>query len=131
MNTVVEMSLFDIAGQEMYRKQVPAYLEGLNGFLLVYDISNKTTFETCKRWLDLCRKAKPNCPGFLVANKVDLADKAEITDSQAEIFCRTNNLRLFKASALRGVGIHEPIDEMAKAHVESYNERCRSLSASK
>ena len=130
-NTTVEMSIFDIGGQDLYRRQVPAYLEGSNAFLLVYDVSNKTTFETAKRWVDLCRKAKPNCQGYLVANKIDLIDKAEVSDSQAEIFCRTNGLRMFKTSALRGVGIQEALEEVAKAHVEAYNERCRQLAIAK
>mmetsp|Transcript_26364 Transcript_26364/g.30533 ORF Transcript_26364/g.30533 Transcript_26364/m.30533 type:complete len:107 (-) Transcript_26364:41-361(-) len=102
-------------------------MDGASAFLLLYDVSNKATFETCKKWVERARKQNKTLPGILVANKVDLMDKAETTDSQGEIFARANQLRFFKSSALRGVGISEPIEELAKLHVQNYNERCRAL----
>jgi transport family protein 27 len=127
MATTVEMSVFDVGGHDLYRPQAPEYIVGLTAFILVYDVANKATFETCKRWVEICRKANPNCIGYLVANKIDLADKAEVTDNQGEVFARGNNMRLFKASSLRGVGINEPIDELARQHIENFNDRCRLL----
>jgi transport family protein 27 len=131
MNTVVEVFLFDVAGQKLYEHMVPQFLEGLSGFILMYDVSNKTTFETCKKWVERARKQDKQLKGFLIANKIDLMDKAEVTDSQGEIFARANNLRFFKSSALRGVGIAEPIEEFAKQLVMDYNDRCRLLSGLK
>ena len=130
-STSVEVFLFDIAGQKAYESMVPAYMENLTAFILMYDCSNKTTFETCKKWIDRTRKTNKTLPGLLVANKVDLMDKAEVTDSQGEQFARANNLRFFKCSALRGVGINEPIEELAKAHVQNYNDRSRIIAALK
>lgn len=127
MNTTIEVYLYDIAGQKMYEHMAPQYLDGANAFLLVYDVSNKTTFETCKKWIERARKTNKSLTGFLVANKVDLMDKAEVTDSQGELFARGNNLRFFKSSALRGVGVSEPIEELAKIFVQEYNDRCRGL----
>jgi intraflagellar transport protein 27 len=131
LNTTVEVFLYDVAGQKAYEHLCAQYLEGATAFLLVYDVSNKTTFETCKKWVDRARRANKSILGFLVANKVDLMDKAEVTDSQGEIFARANNLRFFKSSALRGVGIAEPLEELAKLQVEAYNERCRALASIK
>ena len=128
MSTSVEVFLFDIGGQEAYRRLAPQYVEGAAAFILMYDVSNKATFETCKKWIDVCRKYNKNLPGLLLANKVDLTDKAEVTDSQGEIFSRANQLRFYKSSALRGVGITEPVEELAKLHVDNFNERCRTLS---
>eukprot|EP00758_Cryptobia_borreli_P009092 Tbor_TRINITY_DN5446_c0_g1::TRINITY_DN5446_c0_g1_i1::g.25326::m.25326 len=100
MSTQVDMTIIDLAGQELYRKQAPLYLDGISAFLLVYDISNKTTFETCKKWVEMCRKANKDSIGFLIANKTDMSNKTEVSDSQAEIFCRSNNLTLYKASIM-------------------------------
>lgn len=127
VNTTVEVFLYDIAGQKAYEQMNAQYMDGASAFLLLYDVSNKTTFETCKKWVERARKQNKMLPGILVANKVDLMDKAETTDSQGEIFARANQLRFFKSSALRGVGISEPIEELAKLHVQNYNERCRAL----
>lgn len=131
MNTTVEVFLYDIAGQKAYEQICSQYMDGASSFLLVYDVANKATFETCKKWIERARKVNKQLTGILVANKVDLMDKAEVTDSQGEIFARANNLRFFKSSALRGVGISEPIEELAKLHVQNYNERCRALATLK
>lgn len=131
MNTTVEFFLFDIGGQEAYRSMVPGYLEGIAAFALFYDISNKSTLETCKKWITMCREENKNLPGILVGNKIDLMDKAELTDSQGELFARNNNLHFFKSSALRGVGIAEPLDFLAKMYVQQYNDRARVLQGMK
>ena len=132
LNTTVEVFLLDVAGQKAYEQSAPQYLnESISAFILIYDCSNKTTFETCKKWVERARRHNKNLVGFLVANKVDLMDKAEVTDSQGEIFARANQMRFFKSSALRGVGVSDPVEELAKGHVQSYNERCRALQSMK
>ena len=123
MNTTVEFFLFD--------NMVPSYVEGISAFVLFYDVSNKTTLETCKKWIPLCREENKNLPGLLVANKIDLMDKAELTDSQGESFARNQNLTFFKSSALRGVGINEPLEHLAKLYVQQYNDRARMLQGMK
>lgn len=130
-DSLVEVYLYDVAGQKVYETSAASYMEGASAFILVYDVSNKATFETCKKWVERARKQNKSLTGFLVANKVDLMDKAEVTDSQGEIFARTNNLRFFKCSALRGVGIQEPIEELAKMHLRNFEIRCSELSSMK
>ncbi len=126
--TTVEVYLLDVAGQKAYEQSAGQYLnESISAFILIYDCSNKTTFETCKKWVERSRRHNKNLTGFLVANKVDLMDKAEVTDSQGEIFARANQMRFFKSSALRGVGVLEPVEELAKIFAQHYNERCRLL----
>eukprot|EP00796_Vickermania_ingenoplastis_P000914 gene914-541_t len=121
--TTVELSLFDVAGQKLYDTMTQTYLDHVSAFILVYDISNKTTFETCKRWVTKARNSKKDMMGFLIANKMDLADKAEVTDSQGEIFAKANQLKFFKCSALRGTGINEPIEDLARMFADGYKKR--------
>lgn len=125
--TTVEVFFIDIGGQPMYVHTAETYLDGIAGFILVYDVSNKTTFETAKKWVDMCRKASKVMPGVLVANKMDLREKAEVTASQGEIFSRANQLKYFEASALRGSGLMEPVEELVKQFVQQYDDRARML----
>lgn len=127
----VEVSLLDVAGQRLYDRMTSHYLETVSAFILVYDVSNKTTFELCRKWVTKARAAKKDMTGFLVANKIDLADKAEVTDNQAEVFARANQLTFFKCSALRGTGISEPVEELARNTLQSYQKRVASLMAKK
>lgn len=125
--TTVELSLFDVAGNKVYESMSSTYLSNVSAFLLVYDVANKTTFETCKRWVTKAREVKKDMMGFLLANKMDMAENAEVTDSQGEIFAANNQMRFFKCSALRGTGINEPIEDLARLFAESYKERVALL----
>lgn len=121
--TTVELSLFDVAGSKVYDTMAGTYLNNVSAFILVYDVANRTTFETCKRWVAKAREAKKDMMGFLLANKIDLSEKAEVTDSQGEIFAKNNQMKFYKCSALRGTGIIEPIEDIARMFAEGYKKR--------
>ncbi|EPY33259.1 Rab family, other [Strigomonas culicis] len=125
----VEVTLLDVGGQKLYDRMVPAYLDGIAAFFLVYDVSNKSTFEMCKKWLTKVTTARKDAIGYLIANKMDLADKCEVTDSQGEVFARHNNLKFVKCSALRATGINEPLEEISRTYLEMYKRRVSQLKA--
>lgn len=127
-DSTVEVSLLDVAGQRLYDRMTSHYLENVSAFILVYDVSNKATFESCRKWVAKARTAKKDMIGFLVANKMDLADKAEVTDNQAEVFARANQLTFFKCSALRGTGTVEPVERLSRMFLEEYQKRLAQLS---
>lgn len=131
--TTVEMTLFDIGGQEIYKRNVEQYVDGANAFVLVYDISNKVTFEALGTWVDRIRKmpGNKNLQGALVANKQDFREKSEVSQAQGEIFARNHKLAFFEASALRGTGLMEPFEHLAKLFARSYEERANIAGALK
>ena len=55
----IEAQVWDTAGQERYRAITAAYYRGAVGALLVYDITQRESFENCERWL----KVAPTSPG--------------------------------------------------------------------
>lgn len=125
--TSVELSLLDVAGNKVYDSMVQTYLDKVSAFILLYDVANKTTFETCKRWVTKARASKKDMMGFILANKMDLVDKAEVTDSQGEIFAKANQMKYYKCSALRGTGINEPIEALARMFAEGYKKRVSQM----
>ena len=54
-----------------------SYYRGTDGCLLVFDITDRASFEALPRWLDEARtnSANPDLSVMLIANKADLADK--------------------------------------------------------
>jgi len=47
----VRLQLWDTAGQERFRSMAPMYYRGANAALLLYDITNASTFEDIRGWL--------------------------------------------------------------------------------
>ena len=89
---------------------------------MVYDITNKETFEHLRFWLkELQTHAGPNTVIALVGNKVDVLftdpGKREVQKEQATQFARANHL-LFKeeSSALADVNIKEVIEDLIESN---------------
>ncbi|KAJ8483297.1 hypothetical protein ONZ51_g4798 [Trametes cubensis] len=50
--TKVRLQLWDTAGQERFRSMAPMYYRGANAALLLYDITNASSFEDVRGWLE-------------------------------------------------------------------------------
>lgn len=76
----IKLQCWDTAGTEYFRSITRSYYRGAAGALLVYDVTNRASFEHVEDWLkDVREHADPNLTAILVANKLDLvADEDEI-----------------------------------------------------
>eukprot|EP01084_Bolivina_argentea_P304580 526055_1 len=50
-NYLVEFEIWDTAGQEKYRTLAPLYYRGASAALVVYDITNRESFENARKWI--------------------------------------------------------------------------------
>ena len=105
----INIKVWDTAGQECFRNIQKIYYHNTEGVLLVFDLTNKKTFEQLNYWIS---SIKAECPGdvavCLVGNKADLIDKIEVNDIEIEDFCKNNNnLKYFCSSAVNGKNIKE------------------------
>jgi len=72
-DTVSELSHYLQAGQESFRSITRSYYRGSIGALLVYDVTNRTSFENLVRWLEEMKEnAYSKMAIILVGNKIDL-----------------------------------------------------------
>jgi len=56
-NYVVELYLFDCAGQDIYQSLIPKYMEEVSMIALVYDVTQQLSFDACSTWLNIVRSA--------------------------------------------------------------------------
>lgn len=72
----VKAQLWDTAGQEKYRAITVAHYRKALGCLIVYDITNRKTFQNLKYWLTtLLDSAEQEICIMLVGNKLDLVEE--------------------------------------------------------
>lgn len=123
-DTAVSMQVWDTAGQEIYRALVPIYLRDAHAAIIVYDITDKQSFNSLPEWMDtLYGIFPPNSPVFFVANKTDLSKDRIIDDEQGREFAKKHNGQFFTASALSGDGIENIFYAVAEALLKTdYNE---------
>nr|CAD7409460.1 unnamed protein product [Timema poppensis] len=87
----VKLQIWDTAGQERFRSVTRSYYRGAAGALLVYDITNRESFNALSNWLSDARTlASPNIIILLVGNKKDLDATREVTFLEASRFAQEN-----------------------------------------
>mmetsp|Transcript_1183 Transcript_1183/g.3318 ORF Transcript_1183/g.3318 Transcript_1183/m.3318 type:complete len:87 (-) Transcript_1183:507-767(-) len=78
-NATVKFEIWDTAGQERYRSLAPMYYRGAAAAVVVYDITNKESFNGAKSWVkELQRRGDPNVVIALAGNKSDLQNKRKV-----------------------------------------------------
>ena len=108
----VEVELVDTAGEDGFG--LPTTQE-THGALLVYDISNSSSFDKIKPMPDsLCQCLPPGAVLALVGNKSDLISMRQVLKSDAAKFAKKNNLTLFEVSAKTGKKVEEMFEECIK-----------------
>ena len=111
--------IFDTAGQERYRSFSNSTIRISDGFVVVFAIDDKNSFECVNNWInsieqnsDIHRKAV-----ILVGNKIDL-DKRVVSNEEALNLAKSKRIKYFEASAKTGYNIEAIFEEMSK---EVYN----------
>ena len=111
----IKANYTDTAGQEKFRAISVNYLKGTNGVILVFDLTNKESFDLLDSWMDeLKNNNKMDISKVLIGNKADLADKIEVPKEEIENFTKKVKCDYFECSAKTGQNVNEALDEIAK-----------------
>ncbi|XP_046984656.1 ras-related protein Rab-4B [Schistocerca americana] len=112
----VKLQIWDTAGQERFRSVTRSYYRGAAGALLVYDITNRDSFNALADWLSDARSlASPNIVILLVGNKKDLDAEREVTFLEASCFAQENELMFLETSARTGENVEEAFLKCSKS----------------
>ena len=104
----VRIQMWDTAGQEAYRSITRSYYKSAACVFIVYDISDKKSFNDVEIWLKDCREiCFKSVLIYLIGNKSDLEDKRQVTTEEGKQFADENNLKFYETSALNGNNIEE------------------------
>ena len=118
-NRVVRIQIWDTAGQEAFRSITRTYYKSSTCAFIVYDITDKKSFENVITWLnecrDMCYKDILIC---LIGNKSDLEGKRVISYEEGKNFADENNLLFFETSAKNGSNIQECFNQSASILVD-------------
>ena len=116
----VRVELWDTAGQERLRSIPKRYYSKGDGFLLLYDVTNKSTYDDVTGWIKDIREARGtnNINGvndkkssnevlFLIGNKIDEITKRVIPKSEAQKLADSFGVSYFEVSCKDGVNVYE------------------------
>lgn len=103
-NTFI-LNIWDTAGEEKYHALAPIFYLNSDGAIIVYDCTDKETFERAQKWfIELKESSEANPKLILVGNKVDLPGKA-ISSDDGNKLAQKYNAKFLEVSALTGLGV--------------------------
>ena len=87
--SLVHVNILDTAGQETFKALNENYYKKASCCLLVYDITDKNSFEECKYYYNenIKEKCKENIKVILLGNKTDLEDQRQVPSEEGATFC--------------------------------------------
>ena len=108
------IQIWDTAGQENFRSITRSYYKNTACAIIVYEISNKKSFENISSWIEECKNTAPkSILMVLVGNKCDL-DNREVTEEEGREFAEKNGMLFFETSAKTGKNVEELFKESVK-----------------
>ncbi|XP_034265451.1 ras-related protein Rab-39A [Pantherophis guttatus] len=112
----IKLQLWDTAGQERFRSITRSYYRNSVGGLLVFDITNRSSFEHVYDWLD---EAKMHVQPFqiifiLVGHKCDLESERQVTRQEAEELASACGMKYIETSAKEAINVEESFTILTK-----------------
>jgi small GTP-binding protein len=102
----VELQIWDTAGQEKFRALCPIYFRNAIGALVVYDVTNRESFEHLDNWIkSFTDVAEIGSMVAIAGNKCD--EIAQVAGSEAKEWANSRGVELFQVSAKTGDGVKE------------------------
>ena len=111
----VKLQIWDTAGQERFKNIQASYYKGANGVLVVYDITNRESFEHLNSWLiEIEKNGNKNVYKLLIGNKADLEENRDIKKEEGQEFASINGMEFFETSAKTAYQVQEAFIQLTK-----------------
>ena len=114
----LKLEIWDTAGQERYRSVTKLFYKDANAAILVYDITNKNSFDQLQKyWAGQVKESSPkNIIIAIAANKCDLFDKEVVDEKTAREFAKNIGAIFSLTSAKSTAGINDLFIQISKKY---------------
>ena len=111
----IKLQIWDTAGEERFRTITTSYYKGAHAILIVFDITEKDSFEHVKNWVaDIDKFAKQGVLRILVGNKCDLEKQRIVSKEEANELAEKLGIKYIETSAKDTINIETLFVDTAK-----------------
>ena len=112
-NQEIKLKIWDTAGQERFRNITTQYYKGADGIVLVYDVTDESSYEKIRDWMEqiLSNTQQEEIGLVLLGNKCDMEPRV-VTEDMGKKMAEELKISYYETSALTGQGIREAFEEL-------------------
>jgi len=117
----IKMQIWEIGGSERFRKIVSAYYRNCQGIVLMFDLTNKESFENLQMWINHIKENYNNedeycddIPKILVGNKNDLKIQRSVSHEEAYDFSYDLNIPYLETSVKNNENTNKVFELIAR-----------------
>ena len=111
----IRLQVWDTAGQERFRTLSKQLFRGAKGIVLVYDITNRKSFEQLNYWINSFESYGVREEGVLIiGNKIDLEDARQVSTKEAKALSTDHSYNFVETSAKNGINVTEAFSLLAR-----------------
>lgn len=113
-NKTIKMNIWDTAGQERFKNLTATYYKGANGVMIVFDITDRDSFEDIGKWVSEVKKnSNREVVKLLVGNKLDLQEERTVNKDEAERLAEKYGMTYIEVSAKTDIGVAEAFQKLS------------------
>ena len=109
-----EIAILDTAGEEDYQNMVDCWIEFGEGFILLFNIDNKESFEYVKNKYNKIIILKKEVPILLVGNIMDEKEERQVSFEDAADFAFSKKIEYIEISIQNNFNCEKPFEIIAK-----------------
>uniref|UniRef100_G1KEG5 Ras-related protein Rab-24 n=1 Tax=Anolis carolinensis TaxID=28377 RepID=G1KEG5_ANOCA len=119
----VTLGIWDTAGSERYEAMSRIYYRGAKAAIVCYDLTDSSSFQRAKFWVNELQNFEENCRIYLCGTKSDLLDedrrKREIDFHDVQDYADEIKAELFETSSKTGQNVDELFQRVAEDYVST------------
>ncbi|KAJ8025520.1 Ras-related protein Rab-24 [Holothuria leucospilota] len=123
----VTMGIWDTAGSERYEAMSRIYYRSARAAIVCFDLTDDTSFDRAKFWVDELLKNEPDCKIYLTGTKYDLIEEEKrprkVEETKVEEYADEIHCLVYETSSKTGQNIKELFYKIAQDYVEDPKNR--------
>ncbi|XP_026582241.1 ras-related protein Rab-24 [Pseudonaja textilis] len=117
----VTLGIWDTAGSERYEAMSRIYYRGAKAAIVCYDLTDRSSFQRAKFWVNELQNFEENCRIYLCGTKSDLLEedkrRREIDFHDVQDYADEIKAELFETSSKTGQNVDELFQKVAEDYV--------------
>ena len=113
-NKSVKLKIWDTAGQERFKNITKQYYKGADGILLVYDITDRNSFEKIRDWMaQIKENSQKENVLILLGNKCDLEER-QVSYEEGQALAEEYGIPFFETSSYKDINVNKSFETLVE-----------------